>query len=64
LSIYNSWAAILSTMELEINTTTNILRTSSFNIIADSKKGDDNKVVVIGSHIDSVMDGPGYVQIN
>jgi Zn-dependent M28 family amino/carboxypeptidase len=29
------------------------------NVIADSKKGDPNKVVVVGAHLDSVLDGPG-----
>jgi Zn-dependent M28 family amino/carboxypeptidase len=29
------------------------------NIIADSKKGDKNNVVVVGAHLDSVAEGPG-----
>lgn len=29
------------------------------NILADSKKGDPNKVVVVGAHLDSVLEGAG-----
>jgi|GEM_PF-7074063 len=30
-----------------------------FNIVADSRKGDPDKVVVVGAHLDSVLVGPG-----
>ena len=29
------------------------------NVIADSRKGNPNKVVVVGAHLDSVLEGPG-----
>ena len=29
------------------------------NVIADSRKGDPNKVLVVGAHLDSVLEGPG-----
>ena len=29
------------------------------NVIADTPRGDDSKVVVVGAHLDSVVDGPG-----
>jgi Zn-dependent M28 family amino/carboxypeptidase len=29
------------------------------NVIADSRKGDPNQTVVVGAHLDSVLDGPG-----
>lgn len=32
---------------------------TTFNIVADSKSGDKNNVVVIGAHSDSVEAGPG-----
>ena len=32
---------------------------STWNVIADSKGGDPNKVVVVGAHLDSVVEGPG-----
>ncbi|MET0863491.1 MAG: M28 family metallopeptidase [Nakamurella sp.] len=32
---------------------------STRNVIAESKKGDPNKVVVVGAHLDSVAEGPG-----
>ncbi|MFD4421077.1 M28 family metallopeptidase [Agromyces sp. NPDC058484] len=32
---------------------------TTVNVLADSKKGDPNKVVVVGAHLDSVTAGPG-----
>jgi Zn-dependent M28 family amino/carboxypeptidase len=31
----------------------------TYNVIADSRKGDPNQTVVVGAHLDSVLDGPG-----
>lgn len=31
----------------------------TYNVLADSKKGDPSRTLVVGSHLDSVLDGPG-----
>lgn len=33
--------------------------TTSVNVLADSRHGDDDSVVVVGGHLDSVFEGPG-----
>lgn len=46
---------------VSVSVTTNIInetRTTS-NIIADSPKGNPQKTVVVGAHLDSVLEGPG-----
>lgn len=42
-----------------IEVTSTITPSSSKNVIADTKKGRKNRTVVVGSHLDSVADGPG-----
>lgn len=32
---------------------------NTFNLLADTKKGDPNKLLVVGGHLDSVPEGPG-----
>lgn len=46
------------TMRLTAQTETN-LNATTWNLLADSKKGDANKTVVVGAHLDSVVEGPG-----
>ncbi|WP_214321902.1 M28 family metallopeptidase [Nonomuraea sediminis] len=41
-----------------VTNTTSEIRTT-YNVIADSKYGDPNKVVMLGAHLDSVLAGPG-----
>lgn len=31
----------------------------TYNVLADAKKGDPTKTIVVGSHLDSVLEGPG-----
>ena len=40
---------------------TNVSRTRSdtFNVLAESARGDDSNVVMAGAHLDSVAEGPG-----
>ena len=46
-------------LDVDVNVDiTNDTRTT-YNVIADSKGGDENKVVVVGAHLDSVTKGPG-----
>jgi len=44
---------------LSVNATTKVERKTSFNVIAESRGGDANNVVMIGAHLDSVAEGPG-----
>ena len=46
------------TVRVTTSTETN-LQAQTSNIIADTPGGDPNKVVVVGAHLDSVVDGPG-----
>jgi Zn-dependent M28 family amino/carboxypeptidase len=41
-----------------LTTTVNETRETS-NVIADSRKGDTSRTLVVGSHLDSVLEGPG-----
>jgi Zn-dependent M28 family amino/carboxypeptidase len=43
---------VLTTTEADLNATTT-------NVLADSPGGDPNKVLVVGAHLDSVVEGPG-----
>ena len=46
-------------LDVDVNVDiTNDTRTT-YNVIADSKGGDPNKVLVVGAHLDSVTKGPG-----
>lgn len=46
---------LLGTLKLE----TEFKTTETFNIIADTKAGDPNEVIAMGSHLDGVPEGPG-----
>jgi Zn-dependent M28 family amino/carboxypeptidase len=46
-------------LQLSINVSTVRGTSTSTNIIAESKEGDANNVVMVGAHLDSVNDGPG-----
>ena len=52
------WAA---TSGLELHMIADVLRgeTTSYNVIAESKRGDASNVVMAGAHLDSVNAGPG-----
>jgi len=50
-------AAAGSTVHLQIDATTQ--HTTQYNVIADSRWGDPNQTIVVGSHLDSVDAGPG-----
>jgi Zn-dependent M28 family amino/carboxypeptidase len=42
-----------------VTSTENIANASTSNVIAETKGGDPNKVLVVGAHLDSVTKGPG-----
>ncbi|KAI1024660.1 hypothetical protein LB503_007482 [Fusarium chuoi] len=58
----NSWAERLKGGEnLEVNLTIDVLteKRETWLIIADTKAGDSNSVVMLGAHLDSIQEGPG-----
>ncbi|KAI7764783.1 hypothetical protein LZL87_003988 [Fusarium oxysporum] len=58
----NSWAERLKAGEnLEVNLTIDVLteKRETWQIIADTKAGDSNSVVMLGAHLDSIQEGPG-----
>ncbi|CVK93049.1 related to aminopeptidase Y precursor, vacuolar [Fusarium mangiferae] len=58
----NSWAERLRGGEnLEVNLTIDVLTENreTWQIIADTKAGDSNSVVMLGAHLDSIQEGPG-----
>eukprot|EP01094_Clydonella_sp_ATCC50884_P023692 TRINITY_DN5751_c0_g1_i2.p1 TRINITY_DN5751_c0_g1~~TRINITY_DN5751_c0_g1_i2.p1 ORF type:complete len:576 (+),score=124.78 TRINITY_DN5751_c0_g1_i2:92-1729(+) len=42
-----------------VNVTNEVMTTNTMNLIADTQVGDENSVIVVGSHLDSVPVGPG-----
>ncbi len=46
-------------VQVHLTTSTFSETRKTTNVIADSPKGDPNKVVVVGAHLDSVLAGPG-----
>jgi aminopeptidase Y len=58
----NAWAERLKDGEtLEVNLTIDVLTEDreTWQIIADTKEGDTNNIVMLGAHLDSVQEGPG-----
>jgi Peptidase family M28 len=56
--LYN--ATLAGPVQLRVFTSTEIdLDRTTTNILADSRRGDPDKVVVVGAHLDSVVAGPG-----
>jgi Zn-dependent M28 family amino/carboxypeptidase len=47
------------TTTVHITTQTFSETRETYNVIADTRKGDPNQTVVVGAHLDSVIDGPG-----
>jgi Zn-dependent M28 family amino/carboxypeptidase len=45
------------TLHVVVDATTTPL--TQYNVIADSRKGDPNRTIVVGAHLDSVEEGPG-----
>jgi Peptidase family M28/PA domain len=57
-ALYN--ATLAGPVEVRVVTSTEIdLNRTTTNILADSRRGDPDKVVVVGAHLDSVVAGPG-----
>jgi Zn-dependent M28 family amino/carboxypeptidase len=52
-------AAAQGAVTLHVVTTTINETRETYNVLADSKKGDPARTLVIGSHLDSVLEGPG-----
>jgi Zn-dependent M28 family amino/carboxypeptidase len=54
-SIVRGQRSPIATIEINFHTTTH----NVFNLIAETKSGDENNVIVVGAHLDSVEEGPG-----
>jgi len=52
-------AAAAGAVTLHVVTTTINETRETYNVLADSKKGDASRTIVVGSHLDSVLEGPG-----
>jgi Zn-dependent M28 family amino/carboxypeptidase len=52
-------AAQAGPVTVSVSTDTLSETRSTVNVLADSPQGDPNRVVVVGAHLDSVLDGPG-----
>lgn len=48
-------------VRVNLETSTELIIADTFNIICDTREGDENTVVMIGAHLDSVPEGPGLV---
>jgi Zn-dependent M28 family amino/carboxypeptidase len=57
-ALYTATRAGAVTARVTASTETN-LAAKTTNVIADTPTGDANKVVVVGAHLDSVVEGPG-----
>ena len=52
-------AAAAGPVTVAVSTDTLSETRTTFNVLADTPRGDPNRVVVVGAHLDSVLDGPG-----
>ena len=55
--IYNQAKSGPVTLHVVVDATTTPIQ--QFNVIADSRKGDTDRTIVLGAHLDSVQEGPG-----
>ena len=55
--IYNQAQSGPVTLHIVVDATTTPIQ--QFNVIADSRKGDRDRTIVLGAHLDSVQEGPG-----
>lgn len=58
---YDNGVAWATQAGLELRVVTNVVReqTESFNVIAETPRGRDDNVIVVGAHLDSVFEGAG-----
>jgi Zn-dependent M28 family amino/carboxypeptidase len=52
-------AALAGPVTVSVSTETLSETRTTVNVLADTRRGDPNRVVVVGAHLDSVLDGPG-----
>ena len=57
VALYNQTQS--GTVTMRVATSTNSETRQTTNVIADSKKGDASKTLIVGAHLDSVLAGPG-----
>jgi Zn-dependent M28 family amino/carboxypeptidase len=56
-ALYN--ATLIEPITVTVTTSTISETRTTSNVLADSPEGDPNRVVVVGAHLDSVLEGPG-----
>jgi len=58
---YDLGESLATTEGVEVHMMTDVVRTMSetHNVIAESKRGNPNNVVMVGAHLDGVFEGPG-----
>jgi len=58
---YDNGAAWVQTAELQLNLIVDVVRErgQSYNVLAETKYGNANNVVMVGAHLDSVFEGAG-----
>lgn len=58
---YDNGVAWASTEGLQLHLVVDVVReqTETFNVIAETRRGNPNNVVMVGAHLDSVFEGPG-----
>ncbi len=58
---YANGAAWANTPGLQLSFSVDVVRerTETFNVLAETRRGDPNNVIMVGAHLDSVFEGPG-----
>ncbi len=58
---YDNGATWAQTDGLELAMTTDVVRerTETYNVVAETRRGNPDNVVMVGAHLDSVFEGPG-----
>ncbi|MBK3749234.1 MULTISPECIES: M28 family metallopeptidase [Stutzerimonas] len=58
---YDNGATWAQTEGLELAMTTDVVRerTETYNVVAETRRGNPDNVVMVGAHLDSVFEGPG-----
>ncbi|MDT3709165.1 MAG: M28 family metallopeptidase [Pseudomonadaceae bacterium] len=58
---YDNGAAWAQTAGLQLSMTVDVIReqTETYNVLAETRRGNPDNVVMVGAHLDSVAEGPG-----
>lgn len=58
---YDNGVAWSQTPDLQLHLVVDVVRkkTETYNVVAETRRGNPNNVVMVGAHLDSVFEGPG-----